>query len=125
MAQSIASSFLFTVMHAIGPYASLAYLGLLNTSHLSWATMLFSAGNLEAEQSGWWWWFVPPGLAIALLGMALALLNFGIDEFINPRLRAAGLSRKAARGAGVPRRFRLGLTPVTARALEGTHLAGT
>jgi peptide/nickel transport system permease protein len=87
--------------------------------------MLFWAGNLQAEQSGWWWWFVPPGLAIALLGTALALLNFGIDEFINPRLRAAGLSRKAARGAGLPRRFRLGLTPVTAQALAGTDPAGT
>ena len=82
-------------------------------------------GTCSAEQSGWWWWFVPPGLAIALLGTALALLNFGIDEFINPRLRAAGLSRKAARGAGLPRRFRLGLTPVTAQAPAGTDLAGT
>jgi peptide/nickel transport system permease protein len=115
----IASSFLFTVIYAIGTYASIAYLGLINASHWSWGTMLFWAQNKDAVQSGYWWWFVPPGLAIALLGTALALLNFGIDEFINPRLRAAGLSRKAARGAGLPRRFRLGLTPVTAQALLG------
>jgi peptide/nickel transport system permease protein len=121
----IASSFLFTVIYAIGTYASLAYLGLINTLHWSWGTILFWAGNQQAVQSGYWWWFVPPGLAIALLGTALALLNFGIDEFINPRLRAAGLSRKAARGAGLPRRFRLGLTPVTAQARAGTAPAGT
>jgi peptide/nickel transport system permease protein len=121
----IASSFLFTVIYAIGTYASIAYLGLINASHWSWGTMLFWAQNKDAVQSGWWWWFVPPGLAIALLGTALALLNFGIDEFINPRLRAAGLSRKVARSAGLPRRFRLGLTPVTAQALEGTDLAHT
>jgi peptide/nickel transport system permease protein len=121
----IASSFLFTVIYAIGTYASIAYLGLISASHWSWGTMLFWAQNKDAVQSGWWWWFVPPGLAIALLGTALALLNFGIDEFINPRLRAAGLSRRAARGAGLSRRFRLGLTPVTARAREGTDLAGT
>jgi peptide/nickel transport system permease protein len=30
---------------------------------------------------------------VGLFGTALALLNFGIDEFINPRLRAAGLTR--------------------------------
>jgi peptide/nickel transport system permease protein len=114
----IASSFLFTVIYAIGTYASIAYLGLINASHWSWGVMLFWAQSEHAVQSGWWWWFVPPGLAIALLGTALALLNFGIDEFINPRLRAAGLSRKAARGAGLPRRFRLGLTPVTAQALR-------
>jgi len=111
----IASSFLFTVIYAIGTYASIAYLGLINVSHWSWGTMLFNAQSLKAWTSGWWWWFVPPGLAIALLGTSLALLNFGIDEFINPRLRAAGLSRKVARGAGLPRRFRLGVTPVTAQ----------
>jgi peptide/nickel transport system permease protein len=55
---------------------------------------------------------VPPGLAVALLGTSLALLNFGIDEFINPRLRAAGLSRRRARQTGLPRRFPLGVTPV-------------
>ncbi len=80
--------------------------------------MLFCAQLANAENSGYWWWFVPPGLAVALLGTALALLNFGIDEFINPRLRAAGLT-KAARGrrrTGAPgrrRRYVLGLTPVT------------
>ena len=56
---------------------------------------------------------MPPGVAVALLGTALALLNFGIDEFINPRLRAAGLSRRRARQTGLPRRFPLGVTPVT------------
>jgi peptide/nickel transport system permease protein len=55
---------------------------------------------------------------VAFLGTGLALLNFGIDEFINPRLRAAGLSRRRARRAGLtgaarpPRRFVLGVTPV-------------
>jgi peptide/nickel transport system permease protein len=52
---------------------------------------------------------------VAFLGTSLALLNFGIDEFINPRLRAAGVSRRQAKksgGQGLPRRFELGLTPV-------------
>jgi peptide/nickel transport system permease protein len=65
--------------------------------------------------SGYWWWYIPPGLMVALLGTSLALLNFGIDEFINPRLRAAGLTKRLAkksRGAGLPKRFELGLTPV-------------
>jgi len=36
------------------------------------------------------------------------LLNFGIDEFINPRLRAAGLTRRQARrdGSGQDRQDR-------------------
>src|SRR5438046_5171262 len=69
----------------------------------------------NAIRSGWWWWWAPPGLCVALLGTGLALLNFGIDEFINPRLRAAGLSRRAARRARVSRRPTLGVTPVAGR----------
>ena len=110
----VAASFLFTVIYAIGTYTSLAFLGLISTTHWSWGAMLFWAQESSAAQSREWWWFLPPGLAVALLGTSLALLNFGIDEFINPRLRAAGLSRKTARRAGVPRRFPLGLTPVAA-----------
>jgi peptide/nickel transport system permease protein len=114
----VASSFLFTVLYGVGTYTALAFLGLINPNHLSWGGMLFYAQVAGAEQSGYWWLFIPPGLAVALLGTSLALLNFGIDEFINPRLRAAGLTRRRARRAGLPgaarlpRRFVLGLTPV-------------
>ena len=83
--------------------------------------MLFEAQNSDAELSGYWWWYIPPGLMVAFLGTSLALLNFGIDEFINPRLRVAGLTRRRARkagGQGLPRRFELGLTPVV-RAADG------
>jgi peptide/nickel transport system permease protein len=117
----LASSFLFTVLYGVGTYTALAFLGLVNPNHLSWGGMLFYAQVAGAEQSGYWWLFLPPGLAVALLGTALALINFGIDEFINPRLRAAGLSRRQARRseragtpgfARPPRRFVLGVTPV-------------
>jgi peptide/nickel transport system permease protein len=77
--------------------------------------MLFWAQSVNAQVSGYWWWYIPPGLAVALLGTSLALLNFGIDEFINPRLRAAGVTRRWAKktgGSGLPKRFELGLTPV-------------
>ena len=94
----VASSFLFTVLYAVGTYTALAFLGLFNPASWSWGSMLFNAQLANAETSGYWWWFVPPGLAVALLGTSLALLNFGIDEFINPRLRAAGLTR-SRRGA--------------------------
>ena len=111
----VASSFLFTVLYAVGTYTAMAFLGLINPEHWSWGTMLFWAQSANAEISGWWWWYLPPGLAVAFLGTSLALLNFGIDEFINPRLRAAGLTRKRVKryAAGpVPRRFQLGMTPV-------------
>jgi peptide/nickel transport system permease protein len=93
----IASSFLFTVLYGVGTYTAIAFLGYVNPDNWSWGSMLFYAQLSDAETSGYWWWFVPPGLAVAFLGTSLALLNFGIDEFINPRLRAAGLSRRARR----------------------------
>jgi peptide/nickel transport system permease protein len=111
----VASSFLFTVLYGVGTYTALAFLGLVNPNHWSWGGMLFYAQVAGAEQSGYWWLFIPPGVAVALLGTSLALINFGIDEFINPRLRGAGLSRRRARRAGVsglPKRFVLGVTPV-------------
>ena len=111
----VASSFLFTVLYAVGTYTAMAFLGLVNPQHWSWGTMLFWAQSANAEISGYWWWYLPPGLAVAFLGTALALLNFGVDEFINPRLRAGGLTRKRMKKYAtgeVPRRFTIGLTPV-------------
>jgi peptide/nickel transport system permease protein len=115
----VASSFLFTVLYGVGTYTALAFLGLVNPNHWSWGGMLFYAQEAGAQQSGYWWLFIPPGVAVALLGTSLALLNFGIDEFINPRLRTAGLSRRRAKragAAGAPRRFVLGMTPVVRQA---------
>ena len=117
----VASSFLFTVLYGVGTYTALAFLGLVNPQHWSWGAMLFWAQSSEAELSGYWWWYIPPGLAVAFLGTALALLNFGIDEFINPRLRIAGLTRRRARrqrDSNLPRRFELGLTPVVRPAAQ-------
>jgi peptide/nickel transport system permease protein len=108
----LASSLLFTVLYSIGAYVTLAYIGLTSTSVWNWGTMLYWAQSNNAPLSGEWYWFVPPGICIALVGTSLALLNFGIDEFINPRLRAAGLTSRQRRKLGLPRRVRLGLTPV-------------
>jgi peptide/nickel transport system permease protein len=122
----VASSFLFTVLYGVGTYTALAFLGLVNPNHVSWGGMLFYAQVSDAEQAGYWWLYIPAGLAVAFLGTSLALINFGIDEFINPRLRAAGLSRRRVRqlagSAGAvlaPRRFALGLTPVLRPASAG------
>ncbi len=91
----IVSQFIFTVIFAVLTQATLAFLGLENPGTLTWGNMLYLANNDEALTSGMWWWFVPPGLCIALLGTSLALINFGLDEMLNPRLRRAKGGRKA------------------------------
>lgn len=83
----IVSQFIFAMIFAILTQATIAFLGIVDVSQLTWGNMLYFAWNDEALQSGAWWWFVPPGVCIALLGMGLALMNFGLDELLNPRLR--------------------------------------
>ena len=125
----VAASFLFTTLAAIGAYVAIAFLGLAGSPTSSppglwnWGEMLREGFANNAVRGGWWWWWAPPGLLIALLGTGLALLNFGIDEFINPRLRAAGLSRKAAQKAGISRRPKLGMTPVAQGRTAGVKSA--
>jgi len=84
----VVSGFIFTVIFAILTQAGLAFLGVGNTSALTWGNMLYWAQNDGVLQVGGWWWFVPPGLCIAMLGTGLALINFGLDEMLNPRLRS-------------------------------------
>ena len=83
----IASQFIFAIIFGILSEAGLSFLGLGGTDHLTWGTMLYFSWNAQALALGAWWWFVPPGLAIALLGCGLSLINYSLDEIINPRLR--------------------------------------
>jgi peptide/nickel transport system permease protein len=85
----LASQVVFAVIFAILGEAGLSYLGLGATGSFTWGTMLYYAQNALALRLGAWWWFVPPGLLLALFGAALSLINFSIDEYINPKLRAA------------------------------------
>jgi peptide/nickel transport system permease protein len=110
----IASSFVGTVIFAVMSEITLAFVGVSGLSNWNWGTILFWAQSQQALAQGAWWWFVPAGLAIAFLGTALSLLNFGIDEFVSPRLRGSGKSRvRAADGRML--RMRVGFTPVLGR----------
>ncbi|GAA2058069.1 ABC transporter permease [Catenulispora yoronensis] len=107
----IASSFIGTVMFAVLTEIALAYVGVSGISEWNWGEVLFWAQGQQALAIGAWWWFVPAGLCIALLGTALSLVNFGIDEIVNPRLRSSGRAVvKAADGRKV--RMQIGFTPV-------------
>jgi peptide/nickel transport system permease protein len=104
----IAARFVDTVIFAVFVEIALAFIGLSGVSEWNWGTILFWAQSQQALAQGAWWWFVPAGLAIAVLGTGLALLNFGIDEFVNPRLRSVAVLRAGRRTV----RMRVGFTPV-------------
>lgn len=95
----VAASFITTTIQVLLAVASLEFLGFGDSQAISWGTMLYSAYTGSALFQGAWWWFAPPGLCIALLGSGLALLNFGIDEVADPRLRQH--KRRARRGKAV------------------------
>ncbi|WP_435737928.1 ABC transporter permease [Cellulosimicrobium sp. PMB13] len=90
----LASQVVFAVIFAILGEAGLSFLGLGASNSFTWGTMLFYAQNGLALRLGAWWWFVPPGLMLALFGAALSLINFSIDEIINPKLRAQTRSQR-------------------------------
>ncbi len=85
---SIVMSEFFTVsLSAILAEATLEFIGVGNITVVSWGTILYWAQANGAILMGAWWWFLPPGILIALTGTAFVLVNFGIDEISNPRLR--------------------------------------
>src|ERR671916_1430994 len=107
----IASGFVGTVIFAVATEITPAFIGIGGLSNWNWGEILFWAQGQQALGQGAWWWFVPAGLAIAFLGTALSLINFGIDEFVSPRLRSAGKT-KVKTTSGQTVRMRVGFTPV-------------
>jgi peptide/nickel transport system permease protein len=95
----LASQFVFAIIAAILMEAGLSFLGLGASNSSTLGTMLYYAQNGFALQRGAWWWFVPPGAIIALFGCGLSLINFSIDEIINPKLRTEPKRRAARRRA--------------------------
>lgn len=89
----LSSGFVFSIIFAILGEAGLSFIGIGATGSLTWGTMLANAQNGQALLLGGWWWFVPPGLLIAVFGAGLALINFSIDEVINPRLRTTSTKK--------------------------------
>jgi peptide/nickel transport system permease protein len=71
--------------------AGLQFIGFGDPNSLSWGTMLYWAQNGEALQTNQYLWALAPGLCIALLGGAFALLNYAFDEVGNPALQRVSL----------------------------------
>lgn len=80
---------MFGVAEAIGIEAVLSFFGLLNVQ-MTWGIMINSAQTNGYLLSGttYWWLLFPAGLAVSFLVFAFFLVGRGLDEVINPRLRA-------------------------------------
>jgi peptide/nickel transport system permease protein len=87
MTSLIVANFLGAAVYAVLAAAALQFIGLGDPTDLSWGTMLFWAKNNGAILAGSPLWAIVPGLCIALLGGAFALVNYAFDEISNPALR--------------------------------------
>ncbi|MGA8116988.1 MAG: ABC transporter permease [Actinocatenispora sp.] len=87
MTSLILANFLGAALYSVLTAAGLQFLGLGDSNSLSWGTMLYWAQNQGALMNGLPAWALSPGLAVALLGVSFALLNYAFDEISNPALR--------------------------------------
>jgi len=67
--------------------ATLDFIGLGPTRGMSLGLMMNNAVLWAALQLGMWWWLIPPGAAITAIVGALYIMNVGLDEVFNPKLR--------------------------------------
>jgi peptide/nickel transport system permease protein len=67
--------------------ATLDFLGLGPVEVMSLGLMLNVSVSNSALQLGMWWWFVAPGVGITAIVAGLYVMNVGLDEVFNPRLR--------------------------------------
>ena len=81
------ASIAIAVPSAILGEAALSFLGLGDPSIPTWGQILHEANSAGAASRGLWWWIVPPGLMIAITGLAFALIGNALDNIVNIRSR--------------------------------------
>jgi peptide/nickel transport system permease protein len=81
------ASIAIAVPSAILGEAALSFLGLGDPSIPTWGQILHDAHIAGAMSRGLWWWIVPPGLMIAVTGLAFVLIGNALDNIVNIRSR--------------------------------------
>lgn len=87
MASYLFMTFILMFGGAILTAATLDFLGLGPTQGMSLGLMMNMAVLWSALPLGMWWWFVPPGIGITAIVGGLYVMNVGLDEVFNPKLR--------------------------------------
>jgi peptide/nickel transport system permease protein len=77
------ASMAIAVPAAILGEAALSFLGLGDPAIPTWGQMLHEANNANAAARGIWWWIAPPGLMIAITGLAFYLVGNNLNPESN------------------------------------------
>ena len=81
------ASIAISVPAAITTEAGLSFLGLGDPSFPTWGQILHDANTYGAASQGFWWWIVPPGILIAITGLAFVFIGNALDAIVNPKLK--------------------------------------
>jgi len=81
------ASVAISVPAAITTEAGLSFLGLGDPSFPTWGQILHDANTFGAAARGLWWWIVPPGIMIAITGLAFVFIGNALDAIVNPKLK--------------------------------------
>ena len=83
----ILASFVSGVFAGIFASFGLSVLGLGPLREPLIGNTIWFAQQQAAFFNGWWWWPLWPTLALILIFVSLTLINIGLDELANPRVR--------------------------------------
>ena len=81
------ASIAISVPGAIITEAGLSFLGLGDPTMPTWGQLLHDANQYGASARGLWWWIVPPGMMVALTGLAFVLIGTALDAIVNPKMK--------------------------------------
>jgi peptide/nickel transport system permease protein len=81
------ASIAIAVPGAILAESTVSFLGLGDPSIPTWGQILHDANSSSAASRGLWWWIAPPGIMIAITGLAFVLIGNALDSILNPRSR--------------------------------------
>jgi len=81
------ASIAISVPAAITTEAGISFLGLGDPTFPTWGQILHDANTYGAAARGLWWWIAPPGIMIAITGLAFVFIGNALDAIVNPKLR--------------------------------------
>ncbi len=83
----IVAQFVTQVFAAVFASFYLAVLGLGPLREPLLGNIIWGAMGQGAFFNGWWWWPIFPAIGLTLILGSLAMINMGLDELSNPRIR--------------------------------------
>jgi peptide/nickel transport system permease protein len=76
----VMAKFMITFASAMIAEASISFLGLGDPLLKSWGMMLNTAYNKGGLINGMWWWYIPPGLCITLVVIAVMFTGLSLER---------------------------------------------